>query len=189
VKNLFRDASAKSAAKSILMFLMHQFMGTWGVPIFTAFALTSAFDWLDNFGGHVLMGYVRWILTQNPYYPAQITIGLYLGWILGRRLKHRSMVWVWIIPLAILCYAVLTTPILVPEWTSVLAQPSIRRSRFSYYFGWGCRPADHCLDQLVITMPFYSSVAYSLGAVLAQKMARKGTADQLCAEDGALTHP
>ena len=37
------------------------------------------------------------------------------------------------------------------------------------YFGWGCRPADHCLDQLVITLPFYSSLAYSMGVALARK--------------------
>lgn len=53
--------------------------------------------------------------------------------------------------------------------TSVLARPGVGQSRISHYFGRGCRPADNCLDQLLITMPFYSSLAYSLGAVVARK--------------------
>ena len=79
------------------------------------------------------------------------------------------MVWVWVLPLAILFYSVATATVLIPEWTSVLARPGVGQSRFSHYFGWGCQPASHCLDQLLITMPFYSSLAYSIGAVLARK--------------------
>src|SRR5262249_21927420 len=99
--------------------------------------------------------------------PVQIVFGLILGWLLGRTLRHRSILWVWAIPFAILCYSVATATVVMP--TSVFVSPGAGQSRFSHYFGWGCRPADRCLDQLLITMPFYSSLAYSLGAALARK--------------------
>jgi len=62
------------------------------------------------------------------------------------------MLWVWVIPSLILCCAIVKFPDLKPEdtYTSVLEQ----QSRLSHYFGRGCRPEDHCIDQLVITMPF-----------------------------------
>src|SRR5580704_12814682 len=84
------------------------------------------------------------------------------------------MVWVRVLPFGILCYSLLTATVLIPEWTSVLARPGVGQSWFSHYFGWGCQPAAHCLDQLLITMPFYSSPAYSLGAFLARRMAQSG---------------
>jgi hypothetical protein len=72
------------------------------------------------------------------------------------------MLWVWVIPLAILCYAVIAFE---PKWKSVL----VHESWLPHYFGWGCLPTDHCLDQLVITMPFYAAAAYSIGAWFALK--------------------
>jgi hypothetical protein len=100
-----------------------------------------------------------------PYFPVQIVFALILGWLLGRALRHRSIMWVWVLPLVMLCYSVATYRVLIP--TSVLA--SIGQSRFSHYFGWRCRPENHCLEQLLITMPFYSCLAYSLGAAFARK--------------------
>jgi hypothetical protein len=174
----------KSRVKSVLIFAMHQLIAHWGIAFFSAFALFSVFDWLGDFGWHLSLHPVHWILTQNPYYPVQIAVGLYLGWVLGRRFQHRSMLWVWILPLAILCYAFFATPILIPEWTSVLARPRTPVSRLSYYFGWGCQPTIHCLDQLMITMPFYSSVAYSLGARLARKYPKSKAAGELQTAQG-----
>ena len=114
------------------------------------------------------MRFVHWILTENPFYPVQIVAGLYLGWLLGRRLQHRSMLWIWVLPLAILCYwfAALHLP---SELASIFARPATLQDRLSFYFGWGCQPRAHCIVQLVITMPFYASTAYSLGALLARK--------------------
>ena len=85
----------------------------------------------------------------------------------SRQFNHRSMLWIWILPLAILIYAFAATPTLSP-WASILARPDTVQSRFSYYFGWGCQPRARCLDQLLITMPFYALGAYSFGALLAR---------------------
>jgi len=62
-------------------------------------------------------------------------------------------------------YAMPKLGIMAPPSLSVqIAQES--QNPFWHYFGWGCRPKERCIDQLVITMPFYASVAYSLGARL-----------------------
>ncbi len=115
------------------------------------------------------MRFVHWLLTETPFYPVQVVAGLCLGWVLCRRLQHRVMVWVWVLPAAILSYVLLTTSALIPAWSALSPAASIQ-SRLSYYFGWGCRPSARCLDQLLITMPLYASFAYSLGALVAQRM-------------------
>lgn len=159
-------------AKSILIFVLHQLVGTWGIAFIAAFGLSSLFDLVPNFGNwKPSMASVEWVLTGNPFYPVQILAGLCIGWLLSRRLHHRSMLWIWILPLSILVYVLVAEPAFLP-WTSMLARPGTIQSRLSYYFGWGCRPQERCLDQLAITMPFYASVAYSLGALRARTSSR-----------------
>jgi hypothetical protein len=158
----------------VFIFAVHEFVGMWGIAFFAGVGLASVFDFVPDFGGwKPSMRFIHWLLTENPFYPVQILAGLYLGWLLGRRFQHRSMLWIWVLPLAVLCYALIAVPILVPAWTSILARPSTIRSRLSYYFGWGCQPRAHCIDQLLITMPFYASAAYSLGALLARNTLNK----------------
>lgn len=155
--------------KSLLVFALHQFIGTWGVAFLAAAGVFEFFNLLVTISpweAHVRSVYR--LLTENPFYPVQIVTGLYFGWLLGRRLQHRCMLWIWIFPLAILAYAFAVTPLVSP-YASVLLRPDSLRARLSFYFGWGCKPRERCIDQLLITMPFYASVAYSLGALLAQK--------------------
>jgi hypothetical protein len=159
---------AVARVKSLLVCVFHQFVGTWGIAFLAAFGLSSLFDVLPDFAGwKPSMRFVHWVLTENPFYPVQIVAGLYLGWLLGRRFQHRSMLWIWVLPLAFLTYAFAATPVLSP-WASILARPDTVHSRLSFYFGWGCQPRARCIDQLLITMPFYAAVAYSLGALLAR---------------------
>lgn len=159
--------------KSFLVYVFHQFVGTWGIAFLAAFGLFASFDMLPNIANWKPSSRsVHWVLTENPFYPVQIVVGLCFGWMLGRRFNHRSMLWIWILPLAILIYAFAATPIFSPR-ASILTLPTTVQSRLSYYFGWGCQPRDRCLDQLLITMPFYTSVAYSLGALLARNTITK----------------
>jgi len=162
-----------SPIKWVLTFAAHQLVGTWGMAFFAAFALGSLVDLIpDSLAWKPFMRFFHWILTENPFYPVQIIAGLYAGWRLGLRYQHKSMFWVWLMPLALLLYAVLTGFVLIPELSSILARPLTFRDRISHYFGWGCQPRAHCLDQLIITMPFYASVSYSLGALLARRRTR-----------------
>jgi hypothetical protein len=174
---------AVTRVKSLLVFAFHQFVGTWGIAFLAAFGLFSLFDVLPNFANwKPSLRPVHWVLTENPFYPVQIIVGLYLGWLLGRRFNHRSMLWIWILPLAILIYAFAATPTLSP-WASILARPDTVQSRLSYYFGWGCQPRARCLDQLLITMPFYASVAYSFGALLARNTFTKASKELRGSDD------
>jgi hypothetical protein len=162
-----RFQKTKSLLKSGLIFGLHQFIGMYGIPYTAPVVFSLAFKFIWLFDHNYPTKPFFFVLSENPYFPVQIIFALILGWLLGRSLHHWSMVWVWVLPLAVLCYSVATARVLIP--TSVLASPGVGQSRFSHYFGWGCRPVDGCLDQLLITMPFYSSLAYSLGATLARK--------------------
>ena len=157
----------KSVTKSVLTFGLHQFIGMYGIPYTAPIVFSLGFKFLFLFGHSYPRKVFYSLVSESPYFPVQIIFALILGWLLGRVLRNRSMVWVWVLPLTILSYSVVTSRVLVP--TSVFAGPGAGQSWFSHYFGWGCRPADHCLDQLLITMPFYSSLAYSLGAALARR--------------------
>ena len=150
--------------KTVMIFVGHQLIGTFGIAFLAYFALYSSAYTLNRLGLNLNLHYVNWILTDNPYFPIQIALGLYVGWQLGRRWKHHAITWVWVIPLIILACAVATNYTEIPEWNSVITRTST--SGLSRYFGWNCRPSTHCLDQLTITMPFYVSCAYSLGGWL-----------------------
>jgi hypothetical protein len=158
-----------SLAKRLAVFLVHQLIGTWGIGVAAPLALILCSDIVRVFGVAVYMRGVHRILTETPYFPVQVLFGLFLGWLLARFLPHRSMLWVWIVPLGVLCCAVIAFP-----WTGQLTIPQYAglssSSRFAHFFGWGCSPRNRCLDQLMITMPLYSASAYSLGAWLARKM-------------------
>ncbi len=107
------------------------------------------------------------IFTYRPYFPVQTITGLCFGWLLARRLGHRAMIWVWILPALLLCYAVVAIPTLTPHITSSLLWSGTSQSWLTHYFGWGCRMTDRCFDQVLITQPFYTATAYAIGARLA----------------------
>ena len=48
----------------------------------------------------------------------------------------------------------------------------------SHYFGWGCQADYRCYDQMTFTEPFYTSVAYSLGALWASRKIAKLTSGE-----------
>jgi hypothetical protein len=174
--------AAFARIKSLLVFVFHQVVGTWGIAILAAFALFGLFDVLTAISPwKPPMRAVHWVLTENPFYPAQIVVGLYFGWLLGRRFQHKCMLWIWVVPSAILAFAFLVTSLSSPH-PSVLFHSDSVQARLSFYFGWGCKPREHCIVQLFITMPFYASVAYSLGALVARKTRPKALNDSGIAE-------
>lgn len=153
-------------ARSGLIFLMHQLIGTEGVTWLTAlggFLLRNSIREVHGaWGDSYLMRKMHLILTNTPFFPVQIGVGAYLGWRLYKRWGHRSMLWVWILPGVVLTYAVIAIPTFGP-WSYSTADTG----PLSHYFGWGCQADYRCYDQLTFTQPFYGSVAYSLGALWA----------------------
>jgi hypothetical protein len=166
------DASTakESRTKIVLSFAVHQFIGTWGVGVTVPWLVFFAGDFLRLFGKGFPMRDSHWILTETGYFPLQIAFALFLGWLLGRDLRRRSMLWVWVIPFVILCYALAAIPTITPFLTTSAMQAGIGQPRLWHYFASGCRAEYRCLDQVIFTMPFYASVAYSIGALLAPRM-------------------
>jgi len=155
-----------------LKFILHQCIGMWGTTFSAGVVTGLAFDILMRFGKTYTRSYFYWILSGRPYFPIQITLAALLGWVFGRYLWHRSMVWVWVLPLAYLCYAFAAVPTFTPNLPPEF-QAGVGESRFSHYFGWGCGPWNHCLDQTAVTVPFYVAVSYSIGALLAHKLSER----------------
>jgi len=170
----FSGTIGKPWVKTALTFVAHQFIGTWGVAIAAPPLAYFSFGILHPLNPHLFTSHdVSVLLTKLPYFPIQIVLGLWLGWSIGRRFQHRSMLWVWVLPLAFLCYALLAIPTLTPSQVPPMFQAGLGESRLSHYFGRGCSAVRRCGDQLLVTMPFCASVAYSVGALLARKVRRK----------------
>jgi hypothetical protein len=158
--------------RSALVFVMHQMIGTEGVVLLTTLGIfllrSSVRELHEPWGDSAPMRELHLISTNTPFFPIQIAVGAYLGWKLYRRLGHRSMLWVWILPGALLTYAVIAIPTFSPWSTSPDTGP------LSHYFGWGCQADFRCYDQLTFTQPFYTSLAYALSALwTSRKLSRR----------------
>jgi uncharacterized protein (DUF2062 family) len=135
-----------------------------------------------HFGIKTYLPQVHWVLYGTPFFPTQIALALFVGWILGGSLPHRAMLWVWVLPLAALCLAFIGIPLLpAPSPLSILFPPindlTITQtvslgfaSRLSHFFGRGGGIQPY--DQVVATLPLYSAMGYSLGAWLATNALR-----------------
>ena len=160
------DASAgisgwRKPVQGTLLFVFHQYFSTSGIIILAASLTAYIFDLLRLFRKPLPSTTMYWMLTGTPYYPIQISLGLLLGWLIGRRVQYRAMVWVWVLPFAYLSLALIVSA----QWI-----PPGGESRWKHYFGWGCGGMHPCFDQAAITLLFYAAAAYSVGALLARKM-------------------
>lgn len=144
-----------------LTLLIHQFVGTLGVVLLAGMFTTIAFElpnpWVHGFARSDVYA----ALTAVPYFPVQTVVALLLGWLVSDLFAHESMLWVWIFPYIWLVYDFVRSPMVFGMTF---------QSRFSHFFGWGCRPENHGIDQVGVTLPFYAAIAYSIGALVARKM-------------------
>jgi hypothetical protein len=152
------------------MSVLHQFIAYFGIVILASAMTAYVFDVIRLLGKPYPSKTMYWILSGTPYFPVQIGLGLALGWMIGRRVWHWAMLWVWVLPLARLVYAIFAIPTLAPNWIPPAFQAGIGESRWKHYFGWGCGGVRPCFDQNAFTEPFYCAVAYSVGALLARKL-------------------
>jgi hypothetical protein len=163
------ELPARKLSKGVLSFVTHQFVGTLGIDLLAGYLTGFVFDVFRLLGKPQPSHRMYWILTGTPYYPVQIGLALTLGYAIGRRVRHRAMLWVWVLPLAYLTYALIAIPTLVPQWIPPQYQAGVGESRFKHYFGWGCGDSHPCFDQNAITVLFYIAAAYSIGALLARR--------------------
>ena len=179
------DIARSSAGRSGLAasFLAHQTLASLGVVEGAPWILVTLQEVGLHLGWRTDMSQIQWILYGTPYFPAYILIALALGWLLGGWLGHRSMLWVWVLPLLALCAAIVAYPRTVTISYSSLflmigpypLQNFVRieptgiglAAALWHFFGWG--PGFQPYDQVLVVVPFYTSAAYSLGALLARR--------------------
>ena len=139
--------AAEKNARSWGWFLLHQILSTIGISIVAGFFVFAVSE----------PSRAHWILTETPYFPLQIVLAFMLGFTLRRRLRHESMLWVWVVPFLILCICFAVTPL-----------PFV--DRLQRYFGRACGPQLRCFVQLAVTLPFYTAVSYALAALLRTRL-------------------
>jgi len=168
--------------KSLGVFLIHQASAIWG-PLFVAPALVILVsEVVRQFGIRTSLPEGQLVLYGAPFFPVQVLLALFVGWLLGGTIPHRAMFWVWVLPLAALCLALVGMPPLPSPPPAYVLFPATNdsavrvvggsgiASRLSDLFGWGSglRP----YDQVNATLPLYSAAVYSLGAGLAKSALR-----------------
>lgn len=169
-----------------LVFLIHQSLASLGAILAAPWVLLLLGEVALHFGWKTHISQTQWVLYGTPYFPAHVAIALFVGWVLGGTLRHRSMLWVWILPLVALSSAIIrfprtVTPLSITLIPFIVLYPIQHLAaaghsgfgvlfRLSHFFGWGHGFQPY--DQVLATVPFYSAAAYSLGALLARKVAR-----------------
>lgn len=163
-------------------FIVHQILASWGMIVAAPWTMVSIAVAGDFVGLHVHLPSMLWLLYGTPYFPAYVLLALGLGWLLSGWLPNPTMLWVWALPLFTLCIGVARYPhIPVPSHVTLIAvlgtYPWQRfvpahpggvglAAALSHFFGWGRGLQPY--DQVLVVVPFYTSAAYSLGALLAR---------------------
>lgn len=137
----------------MMTFLLHQVISTAGVIVTSGVITSAVMPLLKALG--VRASPVSWFLTEIPGFPLQAVAGIILGFLVERIVGSRSALWVWILPGLFFSFGALV--IVHPESSIVV-----------HLLGSGCKPAQHCFDQLLFTLPFIASLGYTSGAVLAR---------------------
>lgn len=99
-------------------------------------------------------GNLSGLMLERFWLPELVT-AIWLGWFLYRRIPSRLAFLAWVPPAVFLIWNVL-------EW---------HRSGFQYDSTWDTFFGSHCGDsgclyELLLTMPFYTGLGYSMGALL-----------------------
>jgi hypothetical protein len=137
-----------SWARNAVVFCMHQFIGTFGTTMVANVLMIPVFNLSLLFGWQIPLSYYQ-RLAGPPLFPAQLLLGLFLGWLLGRHLQQRSMLWIWVVPWVCMCF--------------IFA---------AFRLGW-LPNRDPWVIELVrrgATAPLCSAAGYSGGALLARMM-------------------
>ena len=156
-----RISGGSTGLRTIANFVIQQFLATVGVlltamaTVWVASPLVQSFD--PTFQPN-------WLLAEIHFFPVQLLVGFACGYRLAPRFETRAGLWVWLIPLASLLYAM-----------SVFAPVSVfdgSAARISHFIGTSCDVRQRCFDQLTATAPFYAASAYSLGMLAGRGRSR-----------------
>jgi hypothetical protein len=102
---------------------------------------------------------------SEPVFPLLILAGFAAGRYCYQRIPSRLTFAIWIVPGIFLLYSAWSWHKTMSGYDSV----------WDTYFGSGCGGSE-CLYELVLTDPFYSAIAYSLGALISTVLMHKNAA-------------
>ena len=155
-----------------LYFLGHLLLSTLGVVVAAAVLTYSIVLPLHVFFPSLNSRTVHWILTETPYFPVQIVVGLLWGFQLGRRYRQRVMLWTWIVPALAIAFFILFVPL------PAVVVSGVELTQTQHFFGRGCLPQNHCFEW-ALTVLLYAAAAYSIGAFAARMLLHHGSPTQL----------
>jgi hypothetical protein len=157
----------RDCATNALYFLGHLALSTLGVAVVAAPVLTySVVLSLHPFFPLLTTRTVHWILTETPFFPVQIIVGLLWGFQLGRRYPRRVMLWTWVVPALAIAFFVLFVDL------PTIVVSGVELTKTEYFFGGKCLPQNHCFGW-VFTLLLYAAAAYSLGAFLGRRLPQR----------------
>jgi hypothetical protein len=120
-----------------------------------------------NFVDHLVDQRVFRVLVDNPYFLGPTITASVLGFFSHRVWKTNAGLWVWLFPAVILVSNLLS-------WKSYTSRSNLADA-WANYFGSDCGDSE-CLNELLVTAPFYSSVAYSVGWIAMRVLGAARTA-------------
>lgn len=97
----------------------------------------------------------RSLLLLTRFFPFQLAVGIVLGFFATHFLRRTFAVWVWVPPLLVLAVSI------------ILATGPVG-SRLGEFFSDVCAPGPGCIVRVSVTLPFYASLAYALGALVSR---------------------
>lgn len=154
----------KNIIYSAFVFVMHQIFSTLGVAVLAAFLSLSLVPLLRVVFGNIDYRTVRSALTENHVFPIQMVLAIVISFAMALRWKSRAMLYVWVLPTLVFITAFL-----------IFGRGLSIGERLEYFFGTGCKLSSRCFDQVVFTLPLYTSIAYSIGAWLGFHRVRDGS--------------
>jgi hypothetical protein len=142
----------KSSMRWVALYLLHLLTATFGVMLATGILLNVVLKPLEPWIGHAKLVSV----AKGPYYPLPIVLAGLAGYFGYIRFKGNYRFWVWIVPTVYLA-----TKIILWTPTSILGDYSWGATLAHFFAG---TPPHY--PEGNITIPFYTSLSYTLGALL-----------------------
>jgi hypothetical protein len=151
------------SSSALTNFVLQQIISTVGVVLLTTVValipaiLIAAFTKNTsggNFGDHVVGQPLFKVATNDSCPLVSVLTGFILGTLSRRFFRTWSAAWVWVLPLCVLLWGIST-------WQTG-GYGSYWHDVWDNYFGSNCGSSE-CLYEFFVTVPFYTSLAYSLG--------------------------
>ena len=149
-------------SREMIGFLVHQVISTLGVMMLSAMSWYGTVELLKLLRLNVTVQATTFVLLGIPGFPFQGAAGFVLGFGLARRIRTKSVIFVWILPLL---------------WFSFGALAVAPSSRLAYLVGAGCKVSRGCFYQVSFTLPLVTAALYTLGAVVSRYLLQGSSAE------------